>query len=113
MRQLASLTCVFVAVAICSATAAPLFSPNSTTGWVPALPTGDDFISPESGAGPVVGELIRWVWNDGEVCYETRINGLEDHGGVAVAGILDDRRGIWRKKQPRQQGQALRQHRSR
>jgi hypothetical protein len=43
---------------------------------------GVEHVLVTSGAGPVVGKLIRWVWNDGEVGYETRINGLEDHGGV-------------------------------
>lgn len=30
----------------------------------------------------VRGELIRWAWKDGEVSYEARINGTEDHGGT-------------------------------
>jgi hypothetical protein len=37
----------------------PNFAPNSTTGWVPARAAGDDFISPESGPGPVVSEPGR------------------------------------------------------
>jgi hypothetical protein len=32
----------------------------------------------------VRGELIRWV-SDGEVGYEVRINGLEEHGGISDA----------------------------
>jgi hypothetical protein len=36
-----------------------------------------------SGAGPVVGKLIRWVWADGEVGYEARIDGIEDSGGIS------------------------------
>ena len=32
----------------------PVFSPDPETGWVPDRPTGDDFIPPESGPGPVM-----------------------------------------------------------
>jgi len=53
----------FVTVLLCAAmapafaaTAAPNFAPNSDTGWVPARAEGDDFISPESGPGPVVSD---------------------------------------------------------
>jgi hypothetical protein len=41
-----------------------------------------------SGAGPVVGKLIRWVWADGEVGYEARIDGLEDAGGASDAAAF-------------------------
>jgi len=34
--------------------ATPNFGPNSDTAWIPARPAGDDFISPETGPGPVV-----------------------------------------------------------
>jgi hypothetical protein len=43
---------------------------------------GIEHVISTSDAGPVVGRLIRWVWNDGEVGYEVRINGVEDSGGV-------------------------------
>ncbi|MDT5333411.1 MAG: hypothetical protein QOF31_4708 [Mycobacterium sp.] len=68
---------------------------------------GVEHVLVTSGAGPVVGKLIRWVWNDGEVGYETRINGLEDHGGVcdvaafsvdmigAIACVANDLRYEW------------------
>jgi hypothetical protein len=61
-----------------------------------------------SDAGPVVGKLVRWVWNDGEVGHEVRINGLEDHGGVsdvaafsvdmigAIAQVANNLRYEWR-----------------
>jgi hypothetical protein len=39
-----------------AANSVPLFSPRPDSGWVPARPEGDDFISPESGPGPVVSE---------------------------------------------------------
>ncbi len=42
--------------AAAEANAVPNFAPNSITGWVPARSEGDDFISPESGPGPVVAE---------------------------------------------------------
>ena len=32
----------------------PNFAPNSDTAWIPARPAGDDFISPETGPGPVI-----------------------------------------------------------
>ncbi len=44
------------AQAAATASAIPNFGPNSNTGWVPARPAGDDFISPERGPGPVVAE---------------------------------------------------------
>jgi hypothetical protein len=68
---------------------------------------GVEHVMVTSGAGPVVGKLIRWVWNDGEVGFETRINGLEDHGGVcdvaafsvdmigALACVANDLRYEW------------------
>jgi hypothetical protein len=39
-----------------AALAAPNFSPDGDTGWIPARAEGDDFISPESGPGPVVSD---------------------------------------------------------
>ena len=48
-----------------------------------------DHVMSTCDAGPVVGQLIRWVTNDGEVTYETRINGLEDSGGVSDAATFD------------------------
>ena len=43
-------------LAASGALAAPDFAPNADTGWVPARAEGDDFISPESGPGPVVSD---------------------------------------------------------
>jgi hypothetical protein len=34
----------------------PDFAPDNHTSWVPARPEGDEFISPESGPGPVTAE---------------------------------------------------------
>jgi hypothetical protein len=34
------------------------------------------------GVGPVVGKLLRWVADDGEVGFEARIDGLEEHSGM-------------------------------
>ncbi len=34
--------------------ATPNFGPNSDTAWIPARPAGDDFISPDTGPGPVM-----------------------------------------------------------
>src|SRR5258706_11709662 len=34
----------------------PNFGPNSDTAWIPALPTGDDFILPRNGPGPLISE---------------------------------------------------------
>jgi hypothetical protein len=34
--------------------AVPVFSPDSTAAWVPDRPTGDDFLPPASGPGPVM-----------------------------------------------------------
>jgi hypothetical protein len=33
--------------------------------------------------GEVTGNLIRWVWDDGEVVYETQVSGLPDAAGFA------------------------------
>lgn len=33
-------------------------------------------------SGDVVGQVIRWVWNDGEVGFECRIDGLEETAGT-------------------------------
>jgi hypothetical protein len=35
-------------------TSVPNFSPDSSTGWIPDRPTGDDFLPPASGPGPVM-----------------------------------------------------------
>jgi hypothetical protein len=55
----------------------------------------------------VRGELIRWVWKDGEVSYEARINRTEDAGGIcdvaaysidslcALAKVANDLRYMW------------------
>jgi hypothetical protein len=68
---------------------------------------GVEHVIVTSGAGPVVGKLIRWVWN-GEVGYEARIDGVEDAGGVcdvaafscdslsALECVLADLRYEWR-----------------
>src|ERR1700675_4360584 len=32
----------------------PIFTPDSSTGWIPDRPTGDDFLPPASGPGPVM-----------------------------------------------------------
>ena len=32
----------------------PIFSPDPSTAWLPDRPTGDDFLPPESGPGPVM-----------------------------------------------------------
>ena len=32
----------------------PIFTPDSTSAWVPDRPTGDDFLPPSSGPGPVM-----------------------------------------------------------
>jgi hypothetical protein len=61
-----------------------------------------------TGCGPVVGKLLRWVADDGEVGYEARIDGLEEHSGMcdlaafsvdmigAVACVANDLRYEWR-----------------
>jgi hypothetical protein len=68
---------------------------------------GVEHVISTSDAGPVVGKLIRWVWNDGEVGYEARIDGVEDSGGVsdiaafstdmigAIACVANDLRYEW------------------
>jgi hypothetical protein len=48
----------------------------------------------------VRGELIRSVFDDGEVSYEARIDGLEDHYGLcdafsALAKVSNDLRYEW------------------
>src|ERR1700694_6026373 len=37
----------------------PIFTPDSGTGWVPDRPTGDDFLPPASGPGPVMSVKDR------------------------------------------------------
>src|ERR1700674_6040339 len=37
----------------------PVFTPDSSTGWVPDRPTGDDFLPPASGPGPVMSVKDR------------------------------------------------------
>jgi hypothetical protein len=58
-------TALVCAAALCPAFAAqdaaktrgiPNFAPDDRTGWVPARPEGDEFISPERGPGPVTAE---------------------------------------------------------
>jgi hypothetical protein len=39
--------------------AAPVFTPDSGMGWVPDRPTGDDFLPPASGAGPIMSVKDR------------------------------------------------------
>src|SRR5215467_12353731 len=34
----------------------PVFSPTVKDGWIPDRPTGDDFLAPLSGAGPVMSD---------------------------------------------------------
>src|ERR1035438_5247998 len=57
------LLCVFIGFAPVRATeptragvAVPTFAPDSNTAWVPDRPTGDEFLQPEGGPGPVVSE---------------------------------------------------------
>ncbi|TPG37086.1 hypothetical protein EAH80_04300 [Mycobacterium hodleri] len=38
--------------------------------------------------GEVVGQLIRWVWSDGEVGYEARVDGMAENGGFSNACAL-------------------------
>ncbi len=38
---------------------APIFTPDSTAAWVPDRPTGDDFLPPASGPGPVMSVKER------------------------------------------------------
>ncbi len=63
MSKIAGLVCAsavlwsaLVAHAAGQDAAVPNFGPNSDTAWIPARPAGDDFISPESGPGPVISE---------------------------------------------------------
>ncbi len=35
--------------------------------------------------GAVIGQLVRWVWDDGEVGYEARFDGLDASGGLSNA----------------------------
>jgi len=63
MKRKAAGLAVLVAFAIwpraaqtASDTAIPDFAPNATTSWFPDRPTGDDFLPPESGAGPVLSD---------------------------------------------------------
>src|ERR1700728_3056504 len=42
-----------------SAAAVPIFTPDSNAGWVPDRPTGDDFLPPLRGAGPVMSVKDR------------------------------------------------------
>ena len=39
--------------------AIPNFAPDSSTAWIPDRPTGDDFLPPVSGAGPVMSAKDR------------------------------------------------------
>ena len=42
-----------------------------------------------SDAWPVVGQLMRWVSDDGEIGYEARIDGLEEAAGICEAVAFD------------------------
>jgi hypothetical protein len=47
-------------------------------------------------AGAVVGWLIRWAWEPGEISYEVRINGTEEHAGMSdVAAYSIDTSPTW------------------
>jgi hypothetical protein len=55
------IACVLAAAALSSGHAKepapiPNFAPDDKTGWVPARPEGDEFISPPNGPGPVTAE---------------------------------------------------------
>jgi hypothetical protein len=60
--MLAGLACAGAACGPALATEAPAagaipnFAPDSSTGWIPDRPTGDDFLPPASGPGPVMSE---------------------------------------------------------
>ena len=63
MKRKAAGLAVLVAFAIwpraaqtASDTAIPDFAPDAMTSWFPDRPTGDDFLPPESGAGPVLSD---------------------------------------------------------
>src|SRR4026209_1342983 len=56
MRKAASALIMGFLLGAGSALAEPKFTPDNATAWVPARAEGDDFISPESGPGPVVSE---------------------------------------------------------
>ena len=55
----AALLPVLAAQGASSRTDVPNFAPDSSWGWDPARPEGDDFYPPESGPGPVVSEAGR------------------------------------------------------
>src|SRR5437899_2639513 len=42
-----------------AAEAAPNFAPDRNTAWIPDRPTGDDFLPPLSGPGPVMSAKDR------------------------------------------------------
>jgi hypothetical protein len=48
--------CLGAAAPVIAAETVPLFTPDGTLGWVPDRPTGDDFLPPASGPGPVMSE---------------------------------------------------------
>jgi hypothetical protein len=44
----------------------PVFSPTVKDGWIPDRPTGDDFLAPANGAGPVMSDPVHpYVPNGG------------------------------------------------
>jgi hypothetical protein len=46
--------------------AIPNFAPDNSTSWYPDRPTGDDFLPPESGPGPVISDPVHpYVPNGG------------------------------------------------
>src|SRR4051812_10975383 len=58
--------------------AVPNFGPNSDTAWIPARPAGDDFISPQSGPGPVVSEKSHPYVPNGQGSVSYRVADLSN-----------------------------------
>src|SRR5205085_11425501 len=56
LRPFAVLCPVLAANAAAQDGAIPTFGPNSDTALIPGRPAGDDFISPDSGSGPVISQ---------------------------------------------------------
>src|SRR5215472_10482066 len=52
--SLAALLCAVSADGLYAAGAIPNFAPDDRTAWFPDRPTGDDFLPPASGPGPVM-----------------------------------------------------------
>src|ERR1700682_6162043 len=81
------LVCAFAAAhdmpgaqAAAAASAIPNFAPNRPTGWAPARASGDDFISPERGPGPVVAEKEHPYVPNGQGQPTYRIADLSNPG---------------------------------